>query len=81
MVSGRERFGDKASYWYYVSVLAEELGKLARAGNKLRIAKNRDVRQQWYSEGRYRLVTITAMARRMAEVWDEVTKEGVDSHV
>lgn len=62
----------------WVSVLMEEVGKLARACNKLSLLTEHatpEVREEWDSEGRHRLVTIASMARRMHERWNELPDE------
>ena len=66
-------FPDKT---YFISVMLEEVGKLARCCNKLAITPpHYDTRQQWDREGRHRLITIASMARRMAERWDDLPDE------
>lgn len=57
---------------FWLSVLLEEVGKLAQACNKLSITPTADERQPWEQEGRQRLVTIASVVRRMAERWDEL---------
>ncbi len=57
---------------WWVSVLLEEVGKLARACNKLGITPSSMERAEWNQEGKRRLRTIASMARRMAERWDEL---------
>ena len=47
-------------------VLVEEVGKLSRATNKLRIASAPEVRRQWQEEREARLVTIASVAARIA---------------
>ena len=61
----------------WVSVITEQVGKLARSANKLSIAFDSDVRADWDADGRHCLLTIASLARRMAERWDELP----DSHV
>lgn len=59
---------------YWVSVLVEEVGKLARCCNKLAIIPRHQVslREPWDREGNQRLLTIASMVRRMAERWPEI---------
>ena len=49
-----------------VVVLVEEVGKLSRAVNKLRIADDGDVRKTWEAERDLRLVTIASVTARIA---------------
>ncbi|MCY3784629.1 MAG: hypothetical protein OXG79_12720 [Chloroflexi bacterium] len=49
-----------------VVVLVEEVGKLSRAVNKLRIATDPDARQGWVAERDHRLVTVASVAARIA---------------
>lgn len=48
-----------------MEVLTEEVGKLARAGQKARLAKDPRVRQLWEGERAYRCVTVAAVATRI----------------
>lgn len=58
---------------FWVSVILEEVGKLARVCNKLAIMKpGHSERPQWDWEGNRRLVTIASLVRRMAERWPEI---------
>ena len=47
-------------------VLGEEVGKLARATNKLRIVRDDQQRRAWAEEHHHRLVTIASVAARIA---------------
>ena len=49
-----------------VAILVEEVGKLARAINKLRITRDADVRKSWIEERDHRLVTIASVTARIA---------------
>ena len=49
-----------------VVVLVEEVGKLSRAVNKLRIVGDSGVRETWEAERDLRLVTIASVAARIA---------------
>jgi hypothetical protein len=73
VVIGR-RFGDDHTFYCWLGVLTEELGKLARVANKLNIAEDADVRAQWSKEGYHRLLTLCAVSRRMAENWPEIVQ-------
>ena len=57
---------------FWLSVLMEEVGKLARVCNKLSLVADPDGRMPWNQEGQQRLITIASMVRRMAERWDEI---------
>ena len=46
-------------------VLVEEVGKLSRAINKLRITKDEKVRKQWIAERDHRLITIASVTARI----------------
>ena len=60
---------------YWVSVLVEEVGKMARACDKLAITRDPTERAVWDKEGNHRLVQIASMARRMAERWPELSDQ------
>jgi len=53
----------------WMTVLNEEVGKLNRAVNKLRISVDGDVIQQWETEGLRRIVTSMSVLSRLWEVW------------
>lgn len=57
---------------FWIAVLVEEVGKLTRVTNKLSIASDPKVRDQWNREGRHRLITIATTVRRMAEAWGSI---------
>ena len=58
---------------FWISVIQEEVGKLARVCNKLAITPpGHSERAQWNIEGNHRLVTIASLVRRMAERWPEI---------
>jgi len=65
----RERFPDSIheDLAQWISAITEEVGKLARANNKLLIARDLGVRQQWTEEVRHRCLTIASLVRRLAE--------------
>lgn len=65
------RWGDGYEPSMWVAVLTEEVGKLARATNKLGIADDAEVRSQWKREIDHRLITVASVARRMAERWTD----------
>lgn len=83
-IEARAKFGmttvhlerDMPTRTFWLSVLNEEVGKLARCCNKLAIAEDERIRSQWESEGRHRLLTVASMARRMAEAWSAIPDEG-----
>lgn len=49
-------------------VLTEEVGKLSRAINKLRIVKDPQIRKQWEDEHAHRLMTIASVTARIASI-------------
>ena len=57
-----------------VAALVEEVGKLARCVNKLRIVQDDDVAADWQFEARHRCTTIAAVASRIA------TTDPIDRH-
>lgn len=63
------------SFW--VSVILEEVGKLARTTNKLAITPPgwASSRETWDVEGKRRLMTIASLVLRMAEAWDHLPDE------
>ena len=72
----KERWGkvdanDSAEGWSRaevgMSVLTEEVGKAARAINKINIVRDPAVREAWEKELGYRLVTTASVASRIAE--------------
>ncbi len=67
---------DKPTKAYFVSVITEEVGKLARASNKLSITPlgSREA-MPWHRDGERRLRTIASLVRRMAELWPELPDE------
>ena len=69
--SGHHLELDLPSLSFWVSVTLEELGKLARATNKLVIADTPESREQWHKFGHERLVTTAALLHRLAEVWED----------
>ena len=70
---------DKPTRTLFVSVITEEVGKLARDANKLSILLDGSVRDKWHRDGRTHLVTIASLVRRMAELWDELPDEHTDT--
>jgi hypothetical protein len=67
---------DKPTRAFFVSVITEEVGKLARATNKLSITPlgSREA-MPWHRDGERRLRTIASLVRRMAELWPELPDE------
>jgi len=66
----------RASKALWNQVLAEEVGKLNRACNKLRITSGKpdvyeNVRAKWLKEARHRLVSIASVCARFYEVFPE----------
>ncbi|KKN49943.1 hypothetical protein LCGC14_0637440 [marine sediment metagenome] len=61
----------------WVSVLLEEVGKMARCCNKLSLIppSQTDLRLPWDEEGQHRLRTIASLVRRMAEKWCNLPDE------
>lgn len=53
-------------------VLTEEIGKLNRACNKLSLATDPQVREQWTREARERLVIIASICLRFYEAFDNL---------
>ena len=49
-----------------IVVLVEEVGKLARASNKMRICSDDAVHSDWKAEYRHRLMTIASVVSRLA---------------
>ena len=67
---------DKPTKAYFVSVIMEEVGKLARATNKLSIIPlGADAAKEWHRDGQTRLRTCASLVRRMAELWPELPDE------
>lgn len=56
----------------WLNVTLEELGKLSRCVNKLNLAQDATIREQWSKEGYRRIVTTASLLRRLAERWDEL---------
>ena len=53
-------------------VLSEEVGKLARACNKLSLATDAEVRTQWEQEARHRLITIASITARFYSALEDL---------
>lgn len=58
---------DKFCKAIWVSVIGEELGKLQRAVNKLTLAKDEAIREQWLDTAYEKIITTSSLLRRMAE--------------
>ena len=75
--TARERFSwdvsienlDTSSRVTVLTAITEELGKLARAINKLRIAKDTDVRAQWSNEARNDMLRLLSLTERLWLAW------------
>ena len=50
-----------------INTITEEIGKLARCCNKLSIAVDGKVREEWLDEAYFRIITASSLLRRMAE--------------
>lgn len=61
---------------YGINNIVEEIGKLARAANKLMIAEDRDIREQWDHEARKSILQASSLLRRLDEVWDSLPDRG-----
>ena len=66
---------DKPTKTFFVSVITEEVGKLARTANKLSLIPQGGDSAEWQREGQFRLLTIASLVRRMAELWDKLPDE------
>lgn len=58
---------DKFCKAIWVSCIGEELGKLQRAVNKLTLAKDEAIREQWLDTAYEKIVTTSSLLRRFAE--------------
>ena len=63
-----------------ITTLVEEVGKLSRATNKMRIAADKDIYYIWESEFHHRLLTIASVASRLAAVPEFHPKHGDIRH-
>lgn len=63
---------DRWSRTERLAVLDEEIGKLHRCANKLKITQDERIKEQWLSEGYYRILTSASMLRRIAEHWRDM---------
>ena len=57
---------------YWLSVITEEVGKLCQCINKMHIANNTEVKEQWTLEGYHRILCTTSLLRRLAERWEKL---------
>lgn len=69
LLKGTRLETDHLSPECWMTVLNEEVGKLNRAVNKLRISVDGDISQQWETEGHRRIVTSMSVLTRLWEVW------------
>ena len=67
---------------YWLAVIGEEYGKLCRSNNKLTIAGDERIKEQWRTEGYHRIITTVSLLRRLAEYWDRLDNaEGYKHHL
>jgi hypothetical protein len=59
-----------ASLPIWNQVLTEEVGKLNRCCNKLALAEDPRIVEQWETEAKHRLVTIASICTRFYEAFD-----------
>jgi hypothetical protein len=64
----------------WMTVLNEEIGKLNRCCNKLLLASDPQVREQWEKEGYHKILTCSSVLRRLAEKWPDVPDRERSSH-
>ena len=57
---------------YGINNIVEEVGKLARAANKLIIADDPHIRDQWHHEARKSILQASSLLRRLEEVLDQL---------
>jgi len=77
LLKGTHLENDHLSPECWMTVLNEEVGKLNRAVNKLRVSVDGDVIQQWETEGLRRIVTSMSVLSRLWEVWP-IRKENTE---
>ena len=60
----------KKEYW--LSVITEEVGKLCQTINKMHIARDKNIKEQWSLEGYHRILCTASLLRRLAEQWERL---------
>ena len=71
---------EEHSHEEQITILVEEVGKLSRASNKMRIAADKDVYFTWEGEFHHRLLTIGSIVSRLAAIKDFHPEHGNIRH-